>query len=290
MRHAKLLAALLLLAPATASAFCRTTVETAAPRCDGAGGSPVLYWASKCAGFLVQSESTTATPDPLGAIDQAFLAWQGKLCGTGELAESPSMKLLVFGAQSKLRVGYQTNGPNQNVIVFGPRQGQGNRDEQLSLSMLTFSKTTGEILDADLEIFDDNTPFAGPSAFDLASVLTHESGHLLGLAHSEDAEATMFASASPGEVNKRTLASDDAQAVCAAYPPNGTRVTSAGTIPATACNLQPGLASACSPSVRGGCSLAPRTGEGAASLALVVAACALALRRKRAPQRSKDAR
>ena len=54
---------------------------------------------------------------------------------------------------------------------------------------------------------------------DLENVFAHELGHYLGLAHSTEAEATMFASAVAGETLKRDLAADDVEGLCAAYPP-----------------------------------------------------------------------
>jgi hypothetical protein len=271
MRLARALAVLLVLAPASASAFCRTTVNPGSS-CDDKEAKP-LYWASKCAGFVVQSERTLLSPDPLRDLDQAFTLWQGKLCGSGDRAENPSMKLLLFGTQSSLRVGYLPGGASQNVVVFGNAPGGGSLD-QLGRTTLSFSKTTGEILDADLEVFfSDGT-------IDLASILAHESGHLLGLAHSDDPESTMLGTTEQGETKKRSLALDDATAVCSVYPPSGERATAAGLIPATACNLQTGKGSPCATTVSGGC--AQGSGSKTDGAWLVVAAtCALVIQRGR---------
>lgn len=103
----------------------------------------------------------------------------------------------------------------------------------------------GEIIEADMEInlahpFADGT---GPAAFDLTSVMTHEIGHVLGLAHScitepgarvldpaghevpacgfgevdELSEATMYPWASTGEVKRRTPEADERRAICLLY-------------------------------------------------------------------------
>ena len=92
---------------------------------------------------------------------------------------------------------------------------------------------------------------------DLENVLTHEFGHYLGLAHTTDPEATMFASAVAGEILKRDLGSDDIAGICAVYP--------AGT-PTGECDPAPrgGLRLDCGEG-GSGCSAIPSTRPGARS-------------------------
>jgi hypothetical protein len=121
----------------------------------------------------------------------------------------------------------------------------------LAITSVFVDKNTGEIRDGDIEVnakgfiwadLDINT---SPQNQDLQNALTHEMGHLIGLDHTcyiadlgapdpldnngnpvPDCEAadatvratTMFASAIPGDTEKRTLAPDDIQAVCDIYP------------------------------------------------------------------------
>jgi hypothetical protein len=57
---------------------------------------------------------------------------------------------------------------------------------------------------------------------DLESIVTHEAGHFLGLAHSQVPAATMYAAYSPHSINIRSLDADDEDAVCSLFPPKGT--------------------------------------------------------------------
>jgi hypothetical protein len=123
-----------------------------------------------------------------------------------------------------------------------------------------FSKTDGTILDVDMELNAVHFRWADVALQgrrnhqDVQNALTHEFGHLLGLDHNcylpgpdflsgadrgvprdhtgqevPDCstasallqEATMFASAIPGDTQKRQLALDDIQAVCDIYPASG---------------------------------------------------------------------
>jgi MYXO-CTERM domain-containing protein len=82
------------------------------------------------------------------------------------------------------------------------------------------------------------------NGFDLLSVITHEAGHFLGLAHATDSKATMFASYKPGTSSLRTLAADDIAGICEIYPTTKIRnvdksVSATGTIDADPCDATP---------------------------------------------------
>ncbi|NOU31262.1 MAG: matrixin family metalloprotease [Polyangiaceae bacterium] len=263
--------ALVALAPSGAHAYCRSTGSTG-DLCNAPSSRPQLYWSSRCAGFVVQSEPTMITSSPSLEVDQAFGAWQGRLCGSGDAAQSPSLRLLVFGSQPSLKVEYRVGGTNQNVVVFQKLPG-----EDIGLAAkttVTFSMATGEILDTDI-LIDERS-----GAIDLPSILTHEAGHALGLAHSLDREATMDPTTEEGEIKKRSLNQDDADGVCAIYPPNGTRPTAAGIIAATPCNLTT-AGSSCTPEVSGGCATGGRDAGAGGMGTILVGVIALALRRRR---------
>jgi hypothetical protein len=179
------------------------------------------------------------------------------------------------------RVEYNDKAGNVNVVVYRDDDWPHvNALENIALTTVTFDRDTGEIFDADMEIntaeYDITTGDANVD-YDLLSILTHEAGHFLGLAHSDDQEATMFAVYSAGSTDFRSLSPDDDAAICDAYPPKD-------ELPA--CNPIPrhGFATECSSDQEeGSCAAsvpAPRR-DATPLVALALAALAVGRRRQR---------
>ena len=101
-------------------------------------------------------------------------------------------------------------------------QAQGVSNLVVALTVLTYDRNSGAVRDADVLLDDWGhdfcvAPDCAAGAYDLQSTLTHEFGHVLGLDHSGDPEATMYAGADPGETKKRTLDADDTAGICTTY-------------------------------------------------------------------------
>lgn len=96
--------------------------------------------------------------------------------------------------------------------------------ETIALTTYAYRPSTGEILDADINVDIAGSVLSAalaappPDAIDLENTLTHELGHVLGFAHVSDPEATMFVASAVAETLKRDLSPDDVAAVCETYP------------------------------------------------------------------------
>jgi hypothetical protein len=248
------------LASADAHAFCRAVsgsppagYDPATQGCYAPSSGPdsyELYWKNLCVGYSLQRDASPLRHITLDQATQvtanAFAQWTGAGCTGG----APSIQARDLGPVDCGQVQYSSTQPNQHVIVFRD-EGWPYSDSSntLGLTTITFDATNGEIYDADTELnsHDYNLVTDSPAPFgsyDLASVITHEAGHFLGLAHSADGNAVMYAHYHPGSA---MLTSDDVGGICAAYPDGNARVTSAGSLVGATCDPTPrhGFSKAC---------------------------------------------
>lgn len=244
-----ILGTLLFFTPARALAFCRTTTckcssdkklpdapngmpRTTCGAPDGdcpkdehgcvMKGTPVA-WAGGCVGYSPNLIGTAQLSDEQWkeAFRQAFHAWQLVDCGGGA---HPSIELFALRATSCAESSFNPNGPNINSIYFtdqgwsGP---QADLDHVLARAKVNFA-STGEIVDADISINSARKEFTVTDDVvkeDLVSILTHEVGHFLGIAHSDVPNAVMYWTYGAG-TTRRELQQDDIDAICAIYPPD----------------------------------------------------------------------
>lgn len=135
------------------------------------------------------------------------------------------MSVEVLGPIACGQRGFNEDKGNANIVLFRddswPYSGAGS---VLALTTVTFNTKTGVISDADMEINAASpdkvlTTSDSDVQIDLQSILTHEAGHFLGLAHTLVQDATMFSDYKPGSTTLRDLDEDDRAGLCAAYPP-----------------------------------------------------------------------
>jgi hypothetical protein len=137
---------------------------------------------------------------------------------------------------------------NANIVVI---RATWNGDvSALGYTTVTTNKETGEILDADIEINGSAQLSMGPvpGKYDLQSIITHEAGHFLGLAHSKTAGATMSSVNVPGVNDLTSLDTDDIAGICAIYPPDRSATCDPTPIGGFApeCALDPVIGGSCS--------------------------------------------
>ena len=288
------LAALLSARPALA--YCRTascgksgTGQICAPKQTGDCGKP-LFWASPCVTYSIQEDASSAVPFAMveEVMKAAFAAWEGVTCPGGG---SPRILATEGAAVACTKHEYNQDHSNANLIVFRdgawPYEGSNNT---LALTTVTYNLDTGEIYDADMEINSADNHITTTDTgveFDLLSITTHETGHFLGLAHSQSQDATMYPDYKPGDLGLRSLSDDDIAGICAIYP-------AGDPIPA-ACDSTPrhGFSSLCGDEqvdVPSGSGCACELGAGSRPLStagVVAAMAALGLARRRRARRAR---
>jgi MYXO-CTERM domain-containing protein len=214
-------------------------------------------------------------------LETAYLTWTSATCGDGP----PSIGVDLLERVDCDQVEFNECDSNANIWVF--------RDDEwpyadggltLAQTWVHFDTRTGEIFDADVEVntseFEITTGNADRRSQFIA-IATHEIGHVLGLDHSPDWEATMYASYSrTSDISE--LTPDDIAGLCAIYPPD----RKVGE-----CRLAPynGFSTACGTvecDNGGCCATTPGRDSRNGAWALALAGLGLALMRARRGRRS----
>ncbi len=186
------------------------------------------------------------------SIGAAARAWgpDAIACGDGS---HPYLEIVVEMAADRAaapHVAYD----GRNTIAFETESWSGDDTTQVAVTY-DFRQPGGRIVDTDIRInalyhsfanLDPGSALGGHSFdfFDLQNAITHELGHLIGLAHTcmldpgearplddqgnpvpacadasdEVLATTMYPSTEPGWIAQRVLSSDEVRAVCAIYP------------------------------------------------------------------------
>jgi hypothetical protein len=186
-------------------------------------GCPRRWWSSKIPITLNNvGLQGVSNADFKAVLDQAIGRWQQSACAKPlpwQMTNAGWGQTSVLGPGCK-NAACSAIEPNGNFVwawqtdwPFGA--------SVVSNTVVTANTCTGEIVDADIAIDDTSRDYCvgncTPGELDLCTVLTHELGHLLGLDHSQDPEATMYATAPAGETKKCSLTADDEAGVCALY-------------------------------------------------------------------------
>lgn len=240
---ALLASAVTLLAPAAALAWEQTQTCTR-----GGGAFPCgineiprpVHWGRRCVTYGINDQGSPELPSSNGAIDPtlkaaidaSFDAWTQVSCSNALLVPA--------GVVPDTYIGYEEDKgrANVNLVIWKTSEWAHSRSAY-AVTITTFDPTTGLLADADIELNSVSHTFTvtdnpALTRVDVQNTLTHEVGHLLGLDHSNVTEATMYAEAAQsGELKKRTLASDDTEALCTLYPIDSGRLSCLTSLPYT---------------------------------------------------------
>jgi hypothetical protein len=181
-----------------AAAFELTTGEDGAPLRWSA--FPVTYaWSPDDGAAGLDAEALSA------AVDAGFDAWAQVDGAAARFAAQP--------APGSPRVAPEA--PNY-VHVLWPWP----YDPELLALTSAWADADGQIVAFELQLNGAQRWDVGgaPDAHDVQAAVTHEVGHALGLSHSGDPDAAMFATSLAGEVWRRELHDDDQRGLRALYP------------------------------------------------------------------------
>lgn len=196
---------------------CTTTCSSSNVQCVAGRCLPEVRLASSVAntgGMVINGPSAVPYSVALTSMRAGFETWTTPNVTTCSTSLNFAFQGHFSGPSGTAAVN--GNDGNNNVIWLGGtswRYGSGT----LGLNTTTFS--SGLLLDADIE-FNNNSRWGTTGASgdtDLQSVVTHEAGHFIGIAHTTVGNAVMNPSIGSG-VLKRTLYAPDLADVCGIYP------------------------------------------------------------------------
>jgi hypothetical protein len=164
-------------------------------------------------------EINTNSSQELGAmstvqvVQESYSAWTSPSCSgfrvnyTGATNES-------WNSRDRVNTHIWIYNANQRPAQLGGR-------ETIGVTLSSFqgrSMVDGDILYNGIDHQWTTNP-SRQGQVDAQSIITHETGHQLGLGHSPSSQATMYA-AYLGGTGARSLATDDLNGVCSLYPSN----------------------------------------------------------------------
>ncbi len=239
-------------ASAAARAYCQTTTEK-----ETAGYDPsvsgcwtkgaLLKWNARDVNYSLDVGASTqvSLSQATAVVRDAFAKWSNAVCATADGGEKhPSITLHDVGPTDAAATDCglvecdPTVHDTHHDIVF--RDGvwpHNDPNNTLALTTVTYGINSGEIFDADMEVnsHDHVLSVASPTpagAFDLGTILTHETGHFIGMAHSDQKSAVMFVRYVAGRMD---LSADDVTGVCTIYPPDSGASSATTTTAGCAC-------------------------------------------------------
>lgn len=213
-----------------ARAYCQLTTKSNQPGECVDAGIP-LYW--ECSnidyGVCPRERDDLSFDDILDAIENSFQSWEGVECEDEPLG----FEFLRYDDPKECDEHYRLKedpshdfSPDENLIVFVEDWDDFGYDPSaFALTSVWHNKVTGVIVGADMELNETIGRFGicgiNPkkcrNVADIQNVVTHEIGHILGLGHTDEEDAAMFAESKLGDTEKRTPKKDDIEGICNIY-------------------------------------------------------------------------
>jgi len=200
---------------------------------------PLLLAPAAASGFTISDTVGDGTGEPLKWDTAEPVPFRFHYAGADELARLTMVDLMRQGFQTWADVPGAALSFEEGRIFVGPAAHHEGTDQVDGRSVIFFVESAwphggevialtsvsfaadGEILDSDLAFNSADHVFTtvdAGGAKDFLSIATHEAGHFVGLGHSAEADATMFAEYEDGDIFLRDLSPDDAAGLSALYP------------------------------------------------------------------------
>ncbi len=204
------------------------------------GAGPSLSWYSRQLPYSLNRNGTRDISGDIefGDLRAAFQVWVHKSDSSSTscpdnastTADISFVERRATELSSSSHIGYNFLAPdeNENLLFFHDHDWPhaGTSGQIIALTTTSFNALTGEIFDADIEFNSDRFTFTSTAAdhtlTDIKNTAVHEIGHFIGLGHSNDPDATMYARADLGDITKRDLACDDLAGLVFKYPKQST--------------------------------------------------------------------
>lgn len=201
----------------------RTCMPSGAHRCEPGKEPLPVSWDKPTVAYEIHVDGSRdlhpgeeLTDDVKHSVIDSFDTWNQLECSDFEM--------IYAGKTAHERVGWDEDIPpedNLNLLLWQDDHWPYAGINAVALTTVTFNRSNGEILTADIEFNTAEHTFTDSDqdvSIDLRNTLTHEVGHFLGLDHSPNRQATMYATAPNGETSKRELHQPDIAGLCYIYP------------------------------------------------------------------------
>ncbi len=176
-----------------------------------------LWWKHRLVKVVLNNACSQDVPvnNCANAVWTTLDVWNNPTCS--------DFRFVSGGTTSRTDVGFDQDNWDDNInLIIWQNDNWPHDDSAIALTTSTYDRLTGEVVDTDVEFNGVNFTFSTAESpdviVDISNTLAHEAGHMLGLDHSSDTSASMYAYAPEGETQKRNLSQDDIDGLCHVYP------------------------------------------------------------------------